>query len=91
VEAMVNGESLKEFVTSSRVGCKVYITQRYSNSHGWYLALAKYGGGGGGQRGFIVIPKGREGRGWSSCVVKLRKVVAFLESYFDDGSRALNT
>lgn len=43
VEAMVNGESLKEFVRSSRVGSKAYIAQRYSNSHGWYLALAKYG------------------------------------------------
>jgi hypothetical protein len=63
VEALTQWEGLKEFVKSSRVGNKAFIALRCSNNHGCFLALVEYGGGG--WRGFIVIPKGREGKGWS--------------------------
>lgn len=62
-------EGLKEFVKSSKVANKAFIAQRCSNSHGCFLALAEYGGGG--QKGFIVILKGREGKGWRSCTLEL--------------------
>jgi hypothetical protein len=37
-----------------------------ANRHGRLLELSEYGVGG--WRNFIVIPKGREGRGWGACV-----------------------
>lgn len=40
-------------------GSKAFITQRCSNNHGRFLALAIYDSGG--RRGFIAIPEGREG------------------------------
>jgi hypothetical protein len=33
----------------------------------------------GGRRSFIIIPEGRDGRGWGNCVVQMRKVVNYLE------------
>jgi hypothetical protein len=78
VGVMLKGESLNEFVRSSRVSIKAYVA--CSNNHNQYLVLVEYGGGGG-WRGFIVILEGREVTGWSNCIVELRKVVAFLESF----------
>jgi hypothetical protein len=46
MEAFVLGVELTEFFKSSRVGSKAFIAQWCSNRHGWYLALAEYGGGG---------------------------------------------
>lgn len=76
VEVVLKGDNLREFYRTLRVGSRAYITQRCVNSHGQYMVLAEYGGGGG-RRGFIVAPEGREGRGWSNFVAELRKVVAF--------------
>lgn len=50
--------------------------KRCTNNHGWYLALSEYGGGG--AERLHRCFEGREGRGWSNCVVKLRNLVAFL-------------
>lgn len=58
VEEALNGEKLREFW----VGSRAYIVQRQMNSYGQYMALAEYGGG---QRGFIVVPEGQKGKGWT--------------------------
>lgn len=57
----------------------MFIAHRGSNSHDRFLTLVEYGGGG--LCSFIVIPEGREGKGWKSCALELRKVLAFFEMY----------
>jgi hypothetical protein len=42
---VLKGENLREFYWFLRVGSRAYIAQRCPNSHGWYMALAEYGGG----------------------------------------------
>lgn len=57
VEALVQGEGLKDFFKYSRVGSKSFLVQRCLNNHGRFLVLEYRDGG---WRGFIAIPKGRE-------------------------------
>lgn len=90
VEALLQGEGLKEFVKSSRVGSRSFIThiaQGCTNCHSQFLALAKNGGGG--RRAFIIKPKGCEGKGWRSCTLELRKAFSFFQLSFGDGFRVL--
>jgi hypothetical protein len=56
-----------EFVRTSKVGSSAFVAQRCSNSYGWFSAVEEYGGVG--RRGFIVLSKGQEGKGWRNCVV----------------------
>jgi hypothetical protein len=58
VEALVQGEGLKEFFKYSRVSSKAFLAQRCLNNHGPFLVLVEYWDGA--WRGFIAIPKGRE-------------------------------
>jgi hypothetical protein len=51
---------LRDFYRTVRVGSRAYFVQRCMNSHGWYMALAEYGGG---WCGLIIVLEGRESRG----------------------------
>ncbi|GLT67661.1 hypothetical protein SLA2020_399530 [Shorea laevis] len=55
VDTLVQGEGSKEFIKSSRVGSKAFLTQKCSNSHGMFLPLAEYKECG--WRGFIAIQR----------------------------------
>jgi hypothetical protein len=66
----------KDFVRSFREGSKVLIVRRGGNVASRFLEVAVYAVGG--QRGFICIPEGYEGRGWSKFVLELGKVKDFL-------------
>jgi hypothetical protein len=57
----------------------VCIAQRGSNHHNQFLTWVEYDDGG--LRSFIIIPEGREGKGWKSCALELQKVLAFFETY----------
>lgn len=57
---------MKDFYWSIRHGNTIYVAHRRLNSHGRYLELSEYGGGG--ESSFIVIPEANEGRGWVECV-----------------------
>lgn len=41
------------------------------------------------RRTFIIIPKGREGKGWRSCALELRKAFSFFQLSFGDGFKVL--
>jgi hypothetical protein len=66
----------KDFVRSFREGSKVLIVRRGGNVASRFLEVAVYAVGG--RRGFICIPEGYEGRGWSKFVLELGKVKDFL-------------
>ncbi|KAE8037991.1 hypothetical protein FH972_010539 [Carpinus fangiana] len=55
-----------------RFGCYAYIVQRRKNSYGKYLELSEYGGKG--QRSYVIIPKGYEGKGWVDGRQQLQKL-----------------
>lgn len=84
---IVRNTEVTKFIKSSRDGNKAFIAQRCFNRFGWYLEVIQYVVGG--PRGLIVIPEGREGRGWRSFAAELRKVVAFFEFSLSTGSRVL--
>lgn len=43
------------------VGSRAFLVQRGLNKQGHFLALVEYGGGG--RKGYLVIPEGRERKG----------------------------
>ncbi len=87
VEALIRNTEVTEFIKSSRDGNNAFIAQKCSNRSDQYLEVMEYAMGG--CRGLIVIPEGREGRGWRSFPAELRKVVAFFEFSLSAGSRVL--
>ncbi|KAE8038637.1 hypothetical protein FH972_011125 [Carpinus fangiana] len=50
-----------------RFGSFAYVMQRRNNSYGNFLELSKYGGRG--QRSFVIIPEGNDGKGWVDCII----------------------
>jgi hypothetical protein len=74
----------KDFVRSFREGFKVLIVRRGGNVAGRFLEVAVYAVGG--RRGFICIPEGYEGRGWSKFVLELGKVKDFLNVPYGHGT-----
>lgn len=76
---LIRGENLSDFYRSFRSSDVTYIAHMLANKHGGFLELSEYGVGG--WQSFIVILKGREGRGWGACVEQMRKVVNFLEPH----------
>lgn len=84
MEALSHAEGLKEFVKSSRVGNKDSLAWCCSNNRGRFLALTEYRGGG--RRGCILIPEGREGMGWSGFALELRKALEFFHSFVSAGA-----
>lgn len=85
MELFVQGKESTEFIKSPRDGNKAFLAQRCFNRSVQYLTVVEYRCGE--QRGFIVIPEGREGRGWRVCAVELRKVVSFFELSLGERSR----
>lgn len=60
MELFVQGKESTEFIKSPRDGNKAFLAQRCFNRSVQYLTVVEYRCGE--QRGFIVIPEGREGR-----------------------------
>lgn len=81
VKEVLGNPGIEDFVKSFREGSKVTIAQRGENRSGRFLEVAVYGGG---RRGRILFPKGRDGRGWSRVSGEMSKNVDFLGT--TDGS-----
>lgn len=75
LEALAQAVGVEDFVKSSKVRSRDFITQRGSNYQGRYLSVAKYGGGG--RKDFIVIPEERDGKGWRTLASELSKIIDF--------------
>jgi hypothetical protein len=78
VEELVRNSGSTDFIKSFREGSKVSIAQRGSNNSGRFLEVAVYALGG--RRSLIMIPEGREGRGWSRFGAELSKVKNYFKS-----------
>jgi hypothetical protein len=59
LESLLNRPVVSEFIDTCREGNTAFIAQRGVNNSGRFLVLAEYVVGG--QKGLIIIPKGREG------------------------------
>jgi hypothetical protein len=57
MRAILQAESLKEFMKSLRVGGKAFIAQHGSNCFASFVAVVEHGGGSSGRRGFAVFLK----------------------------------
>jgi hypothetical protein len=75
VEEVLSNPGIEDFVKSFREGSKVTITRRGENKFERFLEVAVYGGG---RRGRILFPEGRDGRGWSRVSGELSKILDFL-------------
>lgn len=73
----IRGDNFHHFCRIFRVGSIVHVPQRHAYSHGMFMEVSEYGAGG--LCSVIIIPEGREGSWWSSCVVHMRKVVHYFE------------
>ncbi|GLT73202.1 hypothetical protein SLA2020_450750 [Shorea laevis] len=67
------------FTESSRDGYKAFFAQRGVNRAGGFLELAEYAVGG--RRGLIIVPEGRDKRGWKRFAEELGKVSAAFDSF----------
>jgi hypothetical protein len=74
MEKIVCSPEESDFLDSSKEGNKAFIAQKSSNRAGRFVEIAEYRVGG--RRGLIVVPKGRQGRGWKLFAAELGKVVA---------------
>jgi hypothetical protein len=73
VEVVSRSQVDSEFVKSFREGSEVFILRKGGNNSGRFLELAVYAVGG--RKGLILIPEGREGRGWCRFTDELGKVL----------------
>lgn len=78
LESALPNPKAQNFVKSFREGQQVWIVRRGSNRASHFLELAVYTEDG--WKGLILLPEGREGRGWSRVVGELTKTVDFLEA-----------
>jgi hypothetical protein len=85
VQVLIQEEGTKDFKRTSRVGVTTFLAQWSSNKDKRYLVVVEYGGGG--WKGFIVVPEERGGKGWSSFFLELRSVLHFFHALYDGGSR----
>jgi hypothetical protein len=79
VERMVLLTEDQPFTESSRDGYKAFFAQRGVNRAGGFLELAEYAVGG--RRGLIIVPEGRDKRGWKRFAEELGKVSAAFDSF----------
>jgi hypothetical protein len=84
LEVLLGLSEEQEIVKSFREGLKLLIARRGGNKDGLFLEVSSFGLGG--QKWFIVIPKGRGGWGWIKFSDELRKVVDFLSGPVGSGS-----
>jgi hypothetical protein len=89
MEELVCDSNSKDFIKSFKEGSKVTIIQRGSNMSGQFLEVAMYAVGG--WRGLIMVPKGREGRGWSRFAAEMSKVKIYFESMVGSSALMLGT
>lgn len=78
---------MKEFVRSSRVRNKVLIAQHCSNKHCHFMDRTEYCGGG--QRGFLIIVKGRDDKGWKAFACELCGMLVHFHWFSSEGRRVL--
>jgi hypothetical protein len=84
LEVLLGLPEEQEIVKSFREGSKLLIARRGGNKDGRFLEVSSFGLGG--QKGFIVIPKGRGGWSWIKFSDELRKIVDFFSGPMDSGS-----
>jgi hypothetical protein len=77
MEEVLRHTEVEEFARSTQEASNVVTIKRGGNRANRFLKVAVQGEGG--RRGFIMLPKGREGWGWGRFSVKLSKVLDFLE------------
>jgi hypothetical protein len=65
MEVFMKGKDLRENWKTFRQGSTAYVVHRRGNKFGRSIEFLGYGGGG--QRSFIIIPKGRDKKGWGDC------------------------
>jgi hypothetical protein len=78
VEVVLRNPGVEEFVKSYREGLKMLLVRRGGNRADRFLELRVHAEGG--RKGLILLPEGREGRGWSRVAGELSKALAFLDS-----------
>lgn len=61
----------------------MHIVQLRSNNCGRFVELSNYRDNG--HRTSAVIPEGRDGRGWASCLTQLSRLEAYFEKIEDGG------
>jgi hypothetical protein len=79
VEELLSAKNSAVFWRRSRSGFPGTFAQRCANKHGRFLIVEDYGGGR--RRGFILVPEGRKGEGWSSFRSELCSVVKHMKEY----------
>lgn len=78
VEEMLRNPTLDAFVKAFRGDSTATFVRKGENKSGRFLEVAVYAVGG--RRGLILLPEGRDGRGWSSVSGELSKVLAYFEA-----------
>jgi hypothetical protein len=78
VEKMVFMVEDRAFTESSRDGNRAFFAQRGVNRAGCFLELAEYAVGG--RKGLIIVPEGRDKRGWKMFAEELGKVMTAFDS-----------
>ncbi|GLT71106.1 hypothetical protein SLA2020_431470 [Shorea laevis] len=78
VERMVLMDEDQPFTESSREGNRAFFAQRGANRAGCFLELAEYAVGG--RRGLIIVPEGRDKRGWKRFAGELGKAMTAFAS-----------
>jgi hypothetical protein len=79
VERMVLMDEDQPFTESLRDGNKAFFAQRGVNRAGCFLELAVYAVGG--RKGLIIVPEGRDKRGWKRFADELGKVLTAFVSF----------
>jgi hypothetical protein len=77
MEKIVRLREESDFIDSSREGNKAFIAQKASNRAGRFVEIAEHRVGG--RRG-LIVPEGRQGRGWKLSAAELGKVVTLFSS-----------
>lgn len=75
---MLRDRGSELFVKSFKEGSKVTIVRLGGNGSGRFLEVAVYDGGG--RRGMVAFPEGRDRRGWDRFSGELSKVLVFFDS-----------
>jgi hypothetical protein len=78
IEEVLRSTVVEEFVRSTREASNEVTVKRGGNRAGRFLEVASQVLGG--RRGFILLPEGRGGWGWSRFSGELSKVMAFFEA-----------
>ena len=75
LEELVSMKHTVNIVCTIKEGETVFIAERYNNAKGRFVTIQAIHGGGGGRRGLIIIPKGRNSNGWRGFALELRRIL----------------